>query len=99
MSQFRVLDRLKAIKKTRSGLIGSFNIKKNPNLFESSFLIKLFYIFFAFLSHLETSHFSYRGSISDKSPYSQKKSNEQKIVFKDLLMFFLNSTLSFRNFK
>ena len=31
------------------------------------FFIKLFY-FFAFLSHLETSHFSYRGSVNEKPP-------------------------------
>ena len=67
MNQFRVPNRLKAIKKTSSGLIGSFNIKKIRNLFESSFFIKLFY-FFAFLSHLETSHFSYRGCVNDKPP-------------------------------
>ena len=37
MNQFRVPNRLKVIKKTSSDLIGSFNIKKIRNLFESSF--------------------------------------------------------------
>ena len=64
MDQFFVPNTLKAIKKTSSGLIGKFTIKKNRILFESSFFIKLF--FFAFLSHLETSHFLYQGSINDK---------------------------------
>ena len=68
MNQFRVLNRLKAIKKTSSGLIGSFNIKKKSKFFESCFFYKTFLLFFPFLSHLETSHFSYRGSISEKPP-------------------------------
>ena len=65
MDQFCVPNRLKAIKNASSGLIGSFNIKKNRNLFESSFFMKLFYFFFAFLSHLETSHFSHRSYVND----------------------------------
>ena len=68
MNQFRVLNRLKAIKKTSSGLIGSFNIKKNRNFLRAVFFYKTFLLFFLFLSYLETSHFSYRGSISEKPP-------------------------------
>ena len=68
MKQFRVPNRLKAIKKTSSGLIGSFKIKKIRNLFESSIHYKTFLLSFAFLSHLETSHFSYLGSVNDKPP-------------------------------
>ena len=60
MNQFRVPNRLKAIKKTSSDLLGSFNIKKIRNLYESCF--------FAFLSHLETRHLSYRGSVKGKTP-------------------------------
>ena len=67
MNQFRVPNRRKAIKRTSSDLIGSFNIKKNRNLFESSFFIK-FSTFFAFLSHLETGHFSNRDSDKYKPP-------------------------------
>ena len=70
MNQFCGPTRLKAIKKTSSG---SFNIKKNRNPIESSFFIKLsFLLFFAFLSHLETSHFSNRGSVKYK-PLLQSK--------------------------
>ena len=72
MNQFYVPNRLKAIKKTSSGLIGSFIIKKIRNFLRAVFFIKLFY-FFAFLSHLETSHFSYRGSISEKPPLQSKE--------------------------
>ena len=68
MVQFCVPNRLKSIKKTISGLIGKFTIKKIRTLFESPFLIKLFSFFFAFLSHLETSHFLYQSSINDKPP-------------------------------
>ena len=71
MNQFRVLDSLKAIKKTSSGLIGSFNIKKNSKsireLFsnKNSFLIKkvTFYIKFLSMTNLL---------------YSQMKPIEQK---------------------
>ena len=59
MNKFRVPNRVKAIKKTSSGLIGSFNIKKIRNLFESSFFNKIFLLFLCFLCHLETSHFTY----------------------------------------
>ena len=62
MHQFYVLNRLKAIKKTSSGLIGSFNIEK----VESSFFYKTFLLFFAFFNHLETSHFSYPSSVNYK---------------------------------
>ena len=55
---------MKSGKKTSSGLIGKFTIK-NRILFESSSFRKLF-MFFVFLSHLETSHFSSRGSVDDK---------------------------------
>ena len=44
MDQFVVPNRLKAIKKTSSGLIGKFTIKKNRILIESSFL-KTFFAF------------------------------------------------------
>ena len=67
MVQFCVPNRLKSIKKTSSGLIGKFNIKKIRTLFESPFFNKTF-LFFAFLGHLETSHFLYRRSINDKPP-------------------------------
>ena len=63
MSQFGVLNRLKATKKTSSGLIGSFNIKKNEVYRRA---LSFYKTFFAFISHLETSHFSYRGSVNDK---------------------------------
>ena len=65
MNQCCVPNRLKATKKTNSGLTGSLNIKKNRNLIESSFF-KNFSIFFCVLSHLETSQFSYRGSVNYK---------------------------------
>ena len=88
MNQFRVSNRLKAIKKTSSDLIGSFKIKRNQKLFESSFFMKLFY-FFAFLSHLETSHFAYGGSVNDRPPLQSNEAQwTKKIVFKKLLMFF-----------
>ena len=66
MDQFFVTNSLKAIKKTSSGLIGKFTIKKTGILFES-FFYKTF-LFFAFLSHLETSHFLYQGSVNGKPP-------------------------------
>ena len=65
MNQLRVPNTLKAIKKTSSGLIGKFSIKKIRVLFES-FFFKNFSVFFWFLSHVETSHFSYRGSVNDE---------------------------------
>ena len=65
MDQFFVPNGLKAIKKTSSGSFGKFTIKKNRILFESSFFTKIF-SFFAFLNHLETSHFLYQGSNNDK---------------------------------
>ena len=54
MDLFCVPNRLKA-KKTSSGLKGKLTIKKNRMLFEI-FLNKTS-LFFAFLTHLETSHF------------------------------------------
>ena len=68
MNQFCVLNRLKALKKTSSGLIGRFNIKKFEFYLRALFYIKLFYFFFAFLSHLGKSHFSYRVYVNDKPP-------------------------------
>ena len=68
MVKFCVPNRLMSMKKTSSGLIRKFTIKKkNRTLFESPFLNKTF-LFFAFLSHLETSHFLYRRSINEKPP-------------------------------
>ena len=67
MTHFFVPNRLKVIKKTSSGLIGMFTIKKKIEFyFRALFFIKL--LFFAFLSHLETIHFLYQGSINDKPP-------------------------------
>ena len=97
MNQFRVPNGLKAIKKTSSGLIGSFNIKKLRNFLRALFFIKLC-TFFAFLSQLETSQFSYRGSFNENLLYNQMKPNEQKNRFQGIDHVFLNSTLSFRNF-
>ena len=89
MKLFCVPSWLKAIKKTISGLIGMFTIKKNRILFESSYFIN-FASFFAFLSHLETSHFSYQNSINDKPLFHSNEARRAKnIVFKELLMFFL----------
>ena len=58
MNQIRVPNRLEAIKKTSSDLIGSFNIKKDSKSIRELFLL--------FLSHLEINHFSYRGANNDK---------------------------------
>ena len=69
MDRFCVPNRLKAIKKTSSGLIRKFTIKKKFECYlRALFFKKNFCFFFAFLSHLETSHFLYRGSIEDKPP-------------------------------
>ena len=57
MDQFRVTNRLKAIKKTSSGLIGSFNIKKNQNFLRALFFIKHFYFFCFFKSPRDKSLF------------------------------------------
>ena len=65
MNQLCVPNRLKAIKKTSSGVIGKFTIKNIEFCLRALFYGK--FLFFCFLSHLETSHFSYRGSINDKS--------------------------------
>ena len=65
MNPFHFLDRLKALKKTSSGLIGSFNIKKIEIYWRVFYFYKTF-LLFCFISHLETSHFSYRGSVIDK---------------------------------
>ena len=72
MHQFCVPYRLKAIKKTNSDLIGKFTIKKNSKSIWELFFTK-FFNSFCFLSHLETSHFSYKSSVDDK-PHLQ--SNE-----------------------
>ena len=72
MVQFCVHNRLKAIKKNSSELIGKFTIKKNELYLRALFFNKTF-LFFRFLSHLETSHCLYRASINDKPPL---KSNE-----------------------
>ena len=69
MDQFFVPYRLKAIKKTNSGLIGKFTTKKIQIRFQSSFFYKtLFSLFLLFLSRLETGHFLYHSSINDKPP-------------------------------
>ena len=98
MNKLRVPNSLKAIKKTSSGLIYKFTIKKNWILFESSFFYKTFQIF-SFLSHLETSHFSYRGSVNDK-PHSLVTWSpiNKKTRFQGIALVFLASTISFRNF-
>ena len=54
-------------KKTSSGLIGKFTIKK-WTLLEGSFFENFSY-FFLFLCHLDTSHFSCRGSLNDKPDF------------------------------
>ena len=72
MNQFCVPDRLKAIKKTSSGLIGSFNIKKNRNLFDSSFFYKNFLFFFAFYIEFP---------LMTNLLYSRMKPTEQKKLF------------------
>ena len=66
MDQFCVPNRLKAIKKTSSGL-RELHYQKNFEFYLRAFFIKLFSVF-AFLSHLETSHFLHRDSINDKPP-------------------------------
>ena len=88
MDQFCVPNRLKTIKKTSSGLIGKFTIKKNSKSIWELFFYKTFF-FSAFLGHLETtSHFLYRGSINDKAPLQSNEAQWTKnIVFKELLMF------------
>ena len=78
MNQLCVPNRLKAIKKTSSGLIGKFPIKKNRILFESSFFLEIFSVFFVFLGHLKTSHFSYRACVNKKPHLRQMKPNDQK---------------------
>ena len=93
-----LIDERKAIKKTSSGLIGKCTLKKIQIPFESSFPRNLI-SFFVFTSHLETSHFSYQGSVIDNLNYSLMRSNEQKIRFQGINHVFLASTLSFRNFK
>ena len=72
MNQLCVPNRLKAIKKTSSGLIGKFTLKKIEFCMRAHFLENIS-VLFCFLSHLETSHFSYRGSVNDR-PHVQ--SNE-----------------------
>ena len=57
MNQFCDPKRLKAIKKTSSRLIGSFDIKKIQNLFESSFFNKTFLLFWLFKSPRDKSLF------------------------------------------
>ena len=63
MNRFCDPNRLKATKKTSSCRIGSFNMKKKFEIYLRALFYKIF--FFAFLGHLETSHFSYRGSVND----------------------------------
>ena len=75
MNQFCVFNRPKAIKKTSCVLIGKFTMKKIRILIESSFFRSRFEIFLIFLSHLEASHFPYRGSVNNKP---HLKSNEAK---------------------
>ena len=55
-------------RKTSSGLIGKFTIKKKSNSNWEPFFFYKTFLFFAFLSHLETSHILYRRSINDKTP-------------------------------
>ena len=66
MNKFCVPNRQRAIKKNSSALIGKFTIKKFEFYLRAVFLRKL-YVFCFFFSHLETNHFSYRGSVNDKS--------------------------------
>ena len=68
MNEFCLPNRQRALKKTSSGLIGRFNIKKKFEFFLKALFYKTFLLFFAFLGHLETSHFSYRGFLYDKPP-------------------------------
>ena len=89
MNQFCVLKRLKALKKTSSGLIGWFNFKKKSNSIWELFFIKYFYIFSPFLSHLETSDFSYRSSVMKNLFYCQMKPSEQKNRFQGIAHVFL----------
>ena len=101
MSHFCVSDRLKAIKKTSSGLIGSLNINKKVEIcLRALFFIKFSAFFFAFLSQLETSHFSYQDSVNDKPPLQSKEAHWTKNSFsRNCSCFFFASTLSFRDFK
>ena len=66
MNQLRVSNRLKAIKRLLL-VLGSFNIKK-IEIYLRALFYKTFLLFICFLSHLETGHFSYRGSVNDKPP-------------------------------
>ena len=63
LNQLRVPNRRKMIKKTSSGLIENFTIKKIEFCSRALFLENFSYFFFVFLSPLETSPFSYRGSV------------------------------------
>ena len=89
MDQFCVPNRLKATKNTSSGLIGKFTIKKFEFYLTALFLLKFFSLFLLFLSHLETSHFLYRGSINDKPHLILNEAQRTKIVvFRQLPIFF-----------
>ena len=87
------------MKKTSCGLIGNFTIKKIQILFEGCFLENFSY-FIVFLVLLEIVTFHSETPLMTNLIYSQMKPKEQqKFVFKESLVFFLLSNLSFRNFK
>ena len=87
MIQFCVPNRQKAIKKTSSGLIGKFTIKKIEFYLRVVFLVN--FIFFCFyLSHLETNHFSYRGSVNDKSHLQSNEAQRTKDSFQGIAHVF-----------
>ena len=75
MKQFRVPNRLKGIKKTISGLIGSFNIKKIEIYLRALFFNKTFLLSFAFSSPLEKSLFHIEVPLMTSLFYSQMKPN------------------------
>ena len=88
MNQFCVPNRLKAMKKTSSGLIGNFTLKPS-NFYLISFLMKIFYFFCFFNSPRDKSLFLSRFDM--KPPfiitnffYSQMKPNEQKNCFQGI---------------
>ena len=64
MNHFCVLNRLKAIKKASSGLLWKF--AKIEISLRALIFRKLTSFFFVLLSHLETNHFSYQGSVNYK---------------------------------
>ena len=86
MDQFLVSNRRKAIKNTSSDLIGKFILLKKRILFEG--FLEHFFKFNCFLSHLETSHLSYWGSVNDKRHLQLNEARwTNKIVCKESLMF------------